>query len=504
MKIFSTSQIRQLDSYTIEHEPISSLGLMERAAERILWQFRKDWGDGYKVALFCGEGNNGGDGLALGRMLLQVGYEVRVILVHTGKLSINCEQNRKRLYQLFPTSLVELQNKFTPIDLPTETIVIDALFGSGLSRPLEGIFAETVRWINSLENTVLSIDIPSGLEGERCVTSDDNIIRANVTYTLQFPKTAFFYPENEVFIGHWEVIDIQLHPQAIEQENTHWFYVNRKDVFPKLKNRSKFSHKGSLGHVCLFAGSSGMGGAAVLAALAALRCGSGLVTVVGMETNRQILQIAVPEAMYKTDISNIDKYGVFACGPGIGTSKEAQDMLQQVVSYIYSYEKSYLKKKIGCVFDADALNIISSNSDLMKMIPKNSILTPHPKEFDRLFGVSGNSLQRLQKARQKSMELNVIIILKGAYTSICIPDGNVYFNSTGNPGMATGGMGDVLTGIIAGLLAQGYSPKDSAVTGVYLHGLSADLALNTQSEESLLPRDVIENLGKSYNITRKG
>ncbi|MFV0391920.1 MAG: NAD(P)H-hydrate dehydratase, partial [Paludibacteraceae bacterium] len=318
------------------------------------------------------------------------------------------------------------------------------------------------------------------------------IVRADLTYSLQFPKLSFFFAENEEYVGEWKVIDIQLHPHAIDKTETDYFYIEKEDIRPLFQPRSRFSHKGTFGHTLIWAGKKGMAGAAILASKGALRAGAGLLSVHSVEENRQILQTAVPEAIFLTEIKNPENYTSCAFGPGIGTSNEASEILFQLLESIQS----------PCILDADALNIISENKRFLSLIPTNSILTPHPKEFERLFGTSANSPDRLQKARQKAVEYKITLVLKGAFTAICTPNGNVYFNSTGNPGMAVGGMGDVLTGIIAGLLAQGYSPEDSAKLGVYLHGLAGDLVLKEQSYESLLPSDLLENMGSAYTILK--
>lgn len=493
MKIFTTSQIRELDLQTIEREPISSLALMERAADRMLRRFKKDFGFGTEVLIIAGPGNNGGDGLALGRMLLQIGYEVQVVLIHKGKLSPDCRQNKERLQELFPEFFSEQKDSFTPPEITAQTLIVDALFGSGISRPLEGIFRDAVKWLNSIENRVLSVDIPSGLHGETCASEDDVIVQADSTYTLQFPKLAFLFSENEKFIGDWKVVDIQLDAKAIEEMPTRYNLIETAEIKNILKKRNRFSHKGTFGHALIWAGKKGMAGAALLASQAALRAGVGLASVHSGEENRLIIQTAVPEAIFVKKLNTLDDYNAFAFGPGLGTEKETAEMLFELLTNL----------NCPCVLDADALNIISKSQKNLDIISANTILTPHPKEFDRLFGLSSNSCERIEKASAKAQELNVIIVLKGANTLVALPDGTHYFNSTGNPGMAVGGMGDVLAGIIVGLLAQNYTPKESALLGVFLHGLAGDLALSEQSHESLLPRDVIEKLGAAFNFLRE-
>ena len=492
MKIFTTSQIRQLDQYTIDHEPIASIGLMERAADRILQQFRKDWSMNTEVVILAGPGNNGGDGLALGRMLLQIGYEVQVVLLHTGKISTNCKQNKERLQEYFPEYFTEQIGKFEPVELTKEAVIVDALFGSGLSKPIDGNYKKAIEWINSQPNNVVSVDSPSGLPGEACVSEYDSVVKADFTYSLQFPKLAFLFSENEKYIGKWKVIDIQLHPKAIADTESNFVFLEKSDIQAILKSRARFSHKGTFGHALIWAGKKGMAGAAVLTSRGALRSGTGLVTVHSLEENRVILQSTVPEAIFVNELPNLVHYNSFAFGPGLGTDNQTSDMLFELLKTVQK----------PCVLDADALNIISQHKNYLDFIPENSILTPHPGEFERLFGPSANSTERIYKASEKAQEYGFIIVLKGANTLIATPDGKLYFNSTGNPGMASGGMGDVLTGIIVGLLAQGYSSTDSAVLGVYLHGLSADLALQTQSEESLLASDVAGNLGNTFKHLR--
>ncbi len=502
MKFFTTSQIRQLDQYTIEHEPIDSIDLMERAADALYWSFIGNFPTPGPVCILAGQGNNGGDALALARMLLKSGYSVKVYLVQSGALSLDCETNLQRLNTAYPNVLTELTDAFIAPIITDHTIVVDGLFGSGLNRPLTGIFAEAVRWINQSGCRVISIDVPSGLSGEENKLTDKPVIvKADVTLSLQFPKLAFFVAENEQYVGKWEMPAIGIHPEAIEKTPTDYYYLQEKDIQPLLKERRKFSHKGTYGHALIVAGSRGMAGASVLSSKAALRSGAGLVTVHGPESNRIILQTANPEVIFQSDASDnyitnfeaLEPFNAIAIGPGIGTHLETKDLVNRFL----------IKINDPCVIDADALNIISQQKDLLQHIPKNSILTPHPKEFDRLFGASNCSYDRIMLAHQMSKVYGVIIILKMANTLIALPNGKLYFNSTGNSGMATAGSGDVLTGVLVGLLAQGYSPEDTAKIGVYLHGHAGDLTLTTESKESLLAGDIISHLGESFRSFRE-
>lgn len=496
MKFFPTALIRKLDQYTIEHEPITSIDLMERAANALYTEILINIEYKEPIHIFAGPGNNGGDALALARMLLQTNLNVKVILLHSGKLSADCETNRLRLLEKFPDTLTEQTGRFNAPDIQPNAIIIDGLFGSGLSRPLSGIFGEAVEWINKSGCPVYAIDIPSGLQGEENPDLSAPIIRADYTLSLQFPKLAFLLPENAPYIGNWQVIDIGIHPKAILETPTNLFYLEESDMLAIRKKRTKFSHKGTFGHAVIIAGSKGMAGASVLAAKAALRSGAGLVTVHGPKCNRVIVQSTIPEAMFVADknknsitvISDNEIKNTVAVGPGIGTHPVTEELLRYLLS----------KLNKPCVLDADALNIIAENKDLLEKIPTGSILTPHPKEFERLFGFSNSAYKRMLKAQEMAQKLGVIIVLKGAHTLVATPSGNLHFNSTGNPGMATAGSGDVLTGILAGLLVQGYSPEETAKLGVFIQGRAGDLALETESQESLNAGDIINRLGKAF------
>jgi NAD(P)H-hydrate epimerase len=498
MKIFSTSQVRSLDAYTIEHEPVASIDLMERAAQAIFEAYAKSFDLQRPVLVVAGPGNNGGDALALARILVWVKSDVRVLLLHNGKLSPDCEANLQRLRNLKAEIITEITDSFAFSNVNKETVIVDGIFGSGLSRPAEGIFAEAIDLINRSGCEVLSIDVPSGLLGELNPDTSVPIVKATRTFTLQFPKLAFLLPETGIFAGNWSVLDIGLHPEPISQTKTPFFFIEKEDIQPKIKIREKFSHKGTYGHVLIFAGSKDMAGAAVLSSEAALRSGAGLVTVHSASCNRIILQTAVPEVIFESDnhenyiseFRDLSKYDAIAIGPGINQANETALFLKSILG---ACERPV-------VLDADALNLIAANRNLLQLIPENSILTPHPKEFERLFGKSTNSYDRLQKASTIAQTHKIIIILKGAHTQIFMPNGKIYFNSTGNPGMATAGSGDVLTGIMAGLLAQGYQPQYAALTGVFLHGLAADLIPET--EETMLASDIIRGLKLAFKTLR--
>ena len=503
IKIFETAKVKELDQYTIDNEPIDSIDLVERASMAFVNEFCHHFSKQNRVVVFAGQGNNGADALAVARLLLDEGYRVEVYLFNpTQHLSIDCETNKQRLLVESKIRLIEVIEDFTPPTLTEWDIVIDGLFGSGLNRPLSGGYAAVVRYINQSEAIVVSIDIPSGLFGEDNSSNDmGHIICADYTYTFDFPKLALVLPENALFVGKWKVLPIGTHPAIIEKTETPYMMVTDEDLEGIIKERNTFDHKGTFGHALLIAGSRGKMGAAVLGATACLRSGVGRLTVHLPERGEVVLQTAIPEAMLSLDenkdsvstLPALKGMSAIAIGPGIGIQKSAFLVLENLLK----------TAKKPLVLDADALNLIAENIELLELLPQHTILTPHPKEFDRMFGESLNGYERLHRASAVALKHKLCIVLKGAYTAVCTLEGNVYINSTGNPGMATAGSGDVLTGILLGLLAQGYSPETSAVLGVYLHGVAGDLALLHNSEESLIAGDIIKMLGKAFKAHKE-
>ena len=498
MKLFTTKQIAEIDRYTIENEPITDIDLIERAARQMYYQLSAELLTSHPMSFFAGPGNNGGDALALARMFANDGVDCSVYLLDTGKpLCGSPAINWQRLKTQAIANLLIIKS---PEDFPVlkpDDVIIDGLFGSGLSGPLNGMPAALVNHINKSGCRIYSIDIPSGLMGEdNTENPPGNIIMATTTLTLQFPKLSLLFPENEEFTGNVEVVDIGLHPGGIEQTDTTWFMTERKDIRKLIPPRSKFAHKGTYGHALLMAGSKGKMGAAVLASQACMRSGVGLLTVHVPVNGYSIMQTSVPEAMCSVDPNNdilsilpeLGKFSAIGIGPGLGTCSETKEAFKQLLQNI----------KVPLVADADALNIISEDRGMLNMLPAKTILTPHPGEFKRLFGGSSNSWQRLQTMRETAQRLNIIIVLKGAYTAIALPSGKVYFNPTGNPGMATGGSGDVLTGTILSFLAQGLSPEDATIAGVYLHGLAGDLAARKISRPALIASDIPKFIGKAF------
>ena len=497
MKILSADQLRQWDQYTIQHEPISSIDLIERAAGKCVdWLEKK----GYKennFTIFCCKGNNGGDGLAIARMLAVKNISVSVNILEFGhKGTEDFQINLARLHQFPAVEIRFIQTEEHFHELKNKEVIIDALFGSGLNRNVDGVTAKLIEHLNQSGSEIISIDIPSGLFTDRS-SKGNIIIKAKHTLSFQCYKPAFLVAENAEYIGEVHILDIGLHNEFYNSLQSSSELIDDTIIHPIYKPRNRFAHKGNFGHALLVAGSYGKIGAAVLSAKACLRSGVGLLSCHIPKCGYDILQSTVPEAMVMTDFNSsfntkveedLSMFEAIGIGPGIGPASETKKMLQEIFN---SYRKPV-------VLDADALNIISSDKKLLKQIPPDSILTPHPKEFERLFGESDNDFDRIELALQKAKELNCVIVLKGHYTLITTSDGRTFFNSTGNAGMATAGSGDVLTGILTGLLAQGYSSIETAILGVYLHGVAGDFASKEFSMEAMVAGDIITNLGRAF------
>ncbi len=503
MKILHASQIREIDAYTIQHEPVSSIDLMERAARKCFDWIRSHIKKNQTAKIFCGMGNNGGDGLVIARMLAGTGRKVIVYKVlHADRSSEDFSINEKRLSGIKNLHLETLANGG---DLPPvfdQDLVIDAMLGSGLTRPLEGLLVRVVQHINASNATVVAIDFPTGLFCSDNRTNDpQKIIRAHYTLSFQVPKLAFMFPANEKFLGRWFLVDIGLHPDAIHSADTKYHYLLASDVSALYKPRRKFAHKGHFGHAYLMAGSYGKAGAAVLAAKATIRSGAGLLSVQIPAAAYPVLQTAVPEAMCIPDehphiissANSMNGYNAVGVGPGLGTHEQTARALKLLIQ----------NTNVPMVLDADALNILSENLTWCGFLPKASIFTPHPGEFDRLAGKTSDDHDRLEKAIELAHRFQVYIVLKGAHTVVVCPDGRCFFNSTGNPGMATGGSGDVLTGMILGWLAQNYTPLHSCILAVYLHGRAGDLAANRKGYEGMTAGDIIEMIPKAIKNLAK-
>ena len=499
MKIFTSTQIHELDRYTIENEPIPSLELMERAAKALTQAITEMYSVTTPVVVFAGPGNNGGDALAVARLMADKNYQVSVYLFNiSGSLSPDCAANKQRLQENKRVrQFVEVIEEFNPPVLEANMLVVDGLFGSGLNKPLAGGFASLVKYINSSPAQVVAIDIPSGLMTEdNTYNVRANIIRADYTLTLQQVKLSFLFPENQQFVGNLRVLDIRLSEEGMKKLDSQYTMVEENDVRQLMLPRSPYAHKGQMGNALLIAGSYGMAGAAILAARACMRAGVGKVTVNSPKRNLPLLQVAVPEAIvqnsleetYFAEAVDTEDFNALGIGPGLGQSE------QTAIAMIAQLRRT----QCPIVVDADALNILANHRAWLQQLPQDIIMTPHPKELDRLEGHSADSYERLTKASNLAERLKGYIVLKGHHAAICCPGGHILFNSTGNAGMATAGSGDVLTGIITGLLARGYKPQDACVVGVYLHGLAGDIAAHDLGEESLTASDIINCLPRAF------
>ncbi|WP_196893304.1 NAD(P)H-hydrate dehydratase [Aureivirga marina] len=501
MKIPMISQIYEADRETVKRESIASIELMERAAKACVKYIlnKKDWKK-KRFYIFCGTGNNGGDGLAIARMLAKKKYTVEVYIVPANSnRSEDFTTNFNALLKSGVT-IYQLEKKEDFPHIISKSVIIDAMFGIGLNRPVLGLPANVIEEINRVSDSkVISIDVPSGFYTEKSLTSTDFCIQSDLILTFQFPKLAFVLPENEKFIHKWQVLDIGLNKQFIEELKVSVQYVDILKIKSIYRKRTKFSHKGAFGHVLMMGGSYGKIGAAVLATKAAIRSGAGLTTAYIPSCGYQIMQTSVPEAMVEIDAENNLEYfdysvhpSVIGIGVGIGTDSET----------IQGFEMFLHRNKLPLVIDADGINILAKNKLLLKYLPKDTVLTPHPKELERLIGEWENDFEKLEKLREFTVNHELIVVLKGANTMI-VKEGMIYINSTGNPGLATGGSGDVLTGIITGLIAQKYTPLEAAILGVYLHGLTADVALKQHTHETFIASDIIKFLPKAFKAIQK-
>lgn len=504
MKILSAEQIKSADQYTIENEPISSIDLMERAGERLTTRLLDIFSQTNDYIIVAGTGNNGGDGLVMARLLYGQHKNVKVFVLHTGKLSDELILNIDRYEKLGKSvEFIKSINDVSLIQPSNDALIIDALFGNGLSRPLEGVAAELVKYINALPQLKVAVDVPSGLSVDgKHISTVQNTVLSHLTLTIQFPKLAFMFAENEKFIGKWEIIDIGLHPDAIQQSQTDFYSLDEKMIRDMVQPRETFSHKGTFGHVCICAGSKGKIGASILSAKAALRTGCGLLTLHVPSSAAMEIHSQFPEAMVEADendtyltttVKNISNFHAIGFGPGVDKHKETANVLKHLIQNVAQ----------PLVIDADGLNILAENKTWLQFLHGSTILTPHPGEFDRLTEKHKSAYDRWNTQREFSKKHGVYVVLKGHHTSITTPTGLCFFNTTGNSGMATAGSGDVLTGIITSLCAQGYSPLHASLLGVYLHGYAGDVAAEQLSETSIIASDIIDHIPVFFKVFEK-
>jgi len=491
LPLLTAAQIRQVDAYTIAHEPVTSIDLMERASKAFVSWFMNHFPDQKTtISVYCGTGNNGGDGLAIARLLHQHGYELLSVKIvqFSSKISPDFAENLQRLQSL--NISVESLEHGLPVTTETSDIIIDAILGSGLNKPLSGNYLELVNHLNALYKTVVAVDVPTGFYTDGEVEQDPTVLKANLVITFQQPKINFLLPESGPYINCWDTVNIGLNQEFIQSLQSPYQWVEDKDIKAILKPRTRFSHKGTFGHALLIAGQAKTMGAALLCSSACVYAGAGLTTACIPESGLTALNsyqaevMAIVRQAYEMPELELDKYNTIAIGPGLGKDEDALTLLQYVLD---EYEHPI-------VVDADALNLLAEHPHLLAALPPGSILTPHMKEFDRLFGEHANWWQRLQTLQQKTQELNICIVLKNAYTMVGCPDGKVYFNSTSNSAMAVGGMGDVLTGIITALLAQKYTLEQACMAGVYLHGKAGDELALPNRLQVVLPGQVAAHI----------
>ncbi|MDQ1162702.1 hydroxyethylthiazole kinase-like uncharacterized protein yjeF [Chryseobacterium sp. SORGH_AS 447] len=493
MKIFTAEQIQKGDQYTIEHEPVLSIQLMERAAEACVNWISENCKNHRNFALFCGSGNNGGDGFAIARMLYQKGFDIDVFTNSRAKFSSDAQINFRDLKEISGITVREFKEA-KDYRFDSRTVIIDALFGTGLSRPLEGELKDLIGLLNTKSNIKISIDLPSGLFADSVSPENAIIFQADYTLSFQLWKKTFLHPETGKFAGKVRILDINISEDYMAETETENFVINNKAVKQIFRPRQEFSHKGTYGKAIIVGGSYGKIGAAVLSTKAALKTGAGLTFTLAPKCGYEILQASNPEAMFiegGTDLVShieIDEHAVYGIGPGLGTGEET-------VKAFLDFLKNHAKP---LVLDADALNMISQDPKNIKLIPENSIITPHPKEFERLFGATENSFKRVELAKAKAQEHHLYIVLKDHHTQVVTPEGKVFYNITGNSGLAKGGSGDILTGIITSFSAQNYSQEEAAILGVWFHGRAAEFASEKYSRESMLPTDVIHEFGNVF------
>jgi|SRR5690625_2494693 len=494
MKIFTAQQIKQADENTLISQQITSLELMERAADKAFLALLKKYKNtSVSFKIFCGVGNNGGDGLVIARKLMEKEFDVQVFIVkYSSHFSSDFQENLKRLEKVENSTITFLEENSDFPELGTDVILIDSIFGIGLNRMLPKWIQDLIDNLNHSKLPIISIDIPTGMLAN-LPKINQSIIRASETLTFQHPKFSFFLPETAEYTGKVKVLDIDLDTTSLKSDIK---LIKRKSIRKIYKSRKLFSHKGTFGHVLLAGGSKGMMGSMILSSKAALRAGAGKATALIPKSGNDILQIAVPELMTirsegKTKLSDFKKLSftpeVICFGMGAGKDPKTVEFFEELIK----------SAKNPIVIDADGLNILSENKNLLKNIPANSVLTPHPKELQRLIGPWKNDFEKIEKTQNLALQHQLIILIKGYFTLV-ISGKKIFINPSGNPGMATAGSGDVLSGIIAGLMAQNYSPEHAAVMGVWIHGKAGDLAAKKNSQEAMVAGDISEFIGKVF------
>ena len=496
MKIFDVAQLREADKITVEKQGITSSDLMERAATLVFREINRRLDKNSVIKIFCGTGNNGGDGLVVARLLRQEGFTVKVFIVnYSTKRSKDFLVNYDRIKENSNSWPVQIKEEDDFPELSSRDFVVDAIFGIGLNRPPDEWVGKLITHINQSGAFILAMDMPSGLYADKIPDKEEPVIKANFTLSFQAPKLVFFLPQAAEFVGDMQVIDIGLDREFLSNAPAVAHLIGKQESVGLYKTRKMNSHKGDYGHSLIVGGSYGKIGSISLTATAALRTGAGLVTIFAPKCGYEILQITLPEAMVITDeaekeLKNIDfdlDPDVICFGMGSGTSEETAA----------SFKTLLQKTKNSMVIDADGLNLLSKNPEFVDYIPERSVLTPHPKELERLIGEWKDDFEKLEKVKKFSIEHDLIMVIKGSYTFTIYKE-EIFINNSGNPGMATAGSGDALSGIITGLISQKYDPLTAAVFGIYLHGKAGDIAADKLSYQGMIAGDIIDNIGAAF------
>ena len=524
MKVVTAAEMRQIDQDTIEEIGIPGIVLMETAGSAIVRAIEQHYPTYQRIGILVGKGNNGGDGLVIARQLVHAGRDAHLFLVSppdsfTGEAQINL-QIAKNLGLHIEEILTDaalgsefFKQRSTSLNLITSCeLLVDAIFGTGLRGTVSGSIATVIDSINSLPTPVLSVDLPSGLDADKGHPLG-TCVKADRTVTIGLPKRGLLVHPGAELAGKLEVVDIGFPEQVVDAQNIKVNWTTTAQVSQWMPPRPTASHKGTYGRVLVVAGSTGMTGAAALASEAALRAGAGLVTLATPKHLNPILEGLLPEVMTlplpETDAGSLSvsatsailefskkTKSVLAIGPGLSQHQDTVALVHQVVR-----ENREQGLNLRMVVDADGLNAVAQAPEMISLFDREAVLTPHPGEMSRLTNTSVPSLEadRIRTAQQFASEHNLTLVFKGAPTVTGLPNGDVWINSTGNPGMATGGMGDVLTGIIAGLMAQGHSSETAAVLGVYIHGLAGDIAAEALGMHGLIASDVLKAVPRAIS-----
>lgn len=501
MKLFDTAKTRAWDAYTLAESGISAHSLMERAAGRCLDWIQARYDRSRPFLIVCGMGNNGGDGLALCRLMHRAGFSAQALYVrHRERPSDDAATNLEALRELDEGLLLYWDEGAEIIPLDASAIVVEALLGTGLDRPVTGFLAHCIDTMNQWPQEKIAIDIPAGMRADFLPANGDIVFKADHTLSFQLPKRTFLHEESLPYTGEWHILDIGLSAVFLRATHSHDFLIDDALIAGLYRPRQRFGHKGTYGKACLVGGSYGKIGAIALASKAALRAGAGIVIAHAPRCGYGVLQSLCPEALFQGDgdqaLERFDLPMEGAClgiGPGMGMGAETGEGF---LRFLARYD-------LPLVLDADALNLVSGETEGLHLLPPGSVITPHPKEWERLAGKAPNSMEAVEQARAKAMKHNITIVLKGGHTTVLCPSGKAYYNLSGNPGMATGGSGDVLTGIITALMAQKYAPEAAALLGVYLHAMAGDRAAAELGQEGLLASDLIAHLSKAFQYVAR-